>query len=228
MIKRHSYLPAADGDTVIWHYMTVPHSLYLLNRKLLYFSRMDQLEDKAEVLVSDIEKEYWKTRDNDLEEWIAHERKRVFINCWIKSDFELSTMWSAYASCGKGVAIKTTVDRLIKSYNGEKHINILDVDYIDHRKQMVQTRGEAMNALRFFSAKRLFYRPENELRLIYESSQIDEFESFNIPININILIEELRVGPNVEPDVTEMIKTMVHVKGGTFDVKESELLYPRV
>lgn len=201
--------------------------MYLLNRKSLYFSRVDHLEDKAEVLISDIEKEYWRNRlKNDIEPWIERERRRVFINCWIKSEHEISTMWSAYASQGTGVAIKSTVDNLIRSYQGESHISILDVDYIDHRKQTVQPSGERMNTLRFFSTKRIFYNAENEIRLIFESSKENEFDSFQIPIDINILISELRIGPNAKSDMFEMIKTIVPIYGGNFDICQSELLYP--
>lgn len=226
MIERHDYLPAATGDTVIWHYMSVSNFMYLLNRHLLYFSRVDHLEDKAEVLVSEVEKNYWrKILNNDLEPWIHRERTRVFINCWIKSNFEISTMWSAYASQGTGVAIKTTVDRLINSYQGDKHISILDVEYIDHKSQIVQPSGAPINALRFFSTKRLFYEVEHELRLIYESLKPAELDSFQIPIDINTLVEELRVGPNASSDLLEMIKTVVPAKGGIFQVTESELRY---
>ena len=227
MIKRHPYLQAADGKTVIWHYMSVPNFMYLLNRRLLYFSRVDHLEDKAEVLVSEEEKRYWRdVLNNNLEQWIERERKRVFINCWIISPLEISTMWSSYASQGTGVVIKTTVDRLVSSYQGDKHISILNVNYIDHRLQSVQPYGAPDNVLRFFSSKRIFYKDEHEMRLVYESTKPEELASFQIPIDINTLIEELRIGPNAGDDMREMIQTVVHAKGGFFPVRGSELLYP--
>ena len=227
MIERHKYLIAANDDTVIWHYMTIPNFIYLLNQRLLYFSRVDHLEDKAEVLVSDIEKQYWKTLFRiDLDPWIESERKKVFINCWIKSSIELSTMWSAYATHGEGVAIKTTVDRLIRSYTGEALVTILDVNYIDYKNETVQPQGDRINVLRFFSAKRIFYKPEQELRLIYESSKADEFSSFQIPIDIDTLVEELRVGPNANSDILSAIRTLVSAAGCHFPVLNSELLYP--
>ena len=226
MIERHKYLPASSGGTIIWHYMSIPSFLYLLNRKQLYFSRVDRLEDKAEILVSEMEKRYWKeVLQNDLEPWIERERKRVFINCWIKSNVENSTMWSAYAAQGTGVAIKSTVDRLMESYKGDTHISILDVNYIDHRVQPVQIPGKKENVLRYFAAKRIFYEAEQELRLIYESTKVEEFESFQIPIEINSLINELVIGPNVSKDVFDVLKLLIPIKGGTFKVRNSELLY---
>ena len=227
MIEVHKYLKVADGDTVIWHYMPIRHFLTLLNSKHLYFSRVDHLDDKAEVLVSDAERQYWKkVLKIDLGSWVESERKRVFVNCWIKSKMENSVMWSAFASQGNGVAIKTTVDKLIRSYQGDKHVNILDVNYIDHRLQPIQPPDGPINVLRFFSTKRIFYEPEQELRLIYESSKVDEYDFFQIPIDINVLIEELRVGPNTEEDVLDMLRIMVPVKGGSFPVVRSELFYP--
>ena len=226
MIERHKYLPAASVGTIIWHYMSIPSFLYLLNRKQLFFSRVDHLEDKAEILVSDVEKKYWReVLHSDPGPWIERERKRVFINCWIKSNNENSTMWSAYASQGTGVALKSTVERLMNSYEGDTHINILDVNYIDHRIQTVQIPGDVENVLRYFAAKRIFYEAEQELRLIYESPKVDEFESFQIPIDINTLIEELIIGPNVSEDVFEIIKQLIPIKDGTFTVQHSELLY---
>lgn len=227
MIKRHDFLKAAPNDTVIWHYMSVAKFIYLLKHRQLYFGRMDSFEDKAEVLVSDIEKNYWrKELKNNLEPWIEHERKKVFINCWIKSDIEHSTMWSAYASQGTGVAIKTTVDRLIKAYSGEKNITILDVEYIDHKRQTVQPSCLPMNALRYYSTKRIFYEPEHELRLIYETHFENELDFFQIPIDINTLISDLRIGPNTREEVFDMIKTIVPIWGGSFKVLPSESLYP--
>ncbi|MBQ9893466.1 MAG: hypothetical protein IJM35_09975 [Bacteroidales bacterium] len=77
MIERHEYLKAAPDDTIIWHYMSLRNFMYLLNHGQLYFSRVDHLEDKAEVLVSDIEKQYWREAlKNNLDPWIEHERKR--------------------------------------------------------------------------------------------------------------------------------------------------------
>ena len=142
------------------------------------------------------------------------------------SDTEISTMWSAYAHQGSGVAIMTTVGKLIQSYTGDERVSILNVDYIDHREQVVQTSNEPINALRFFAANRIFYKPENEIRLIYESLKENEYEFFQIPVNINTLIKELRLGPNAGDDILEMIRTVVSVKGGVFPVRHSELLYP--
>ena len=226
MIERHKYLPAASGNTVIWHYMSIPRFMYLLNRRKLFFSRVDHLEDKAEILVSEIEKKYWKgILHNDLEPWVERERKRIFINCWIKSNIEISTMWSAYAEQGTGVAIKSTVDRLMGSYEGDTHISILDVNYIDHRVSTVQPPGKVENVLRFFATKRIFYEAEQELRLIYESPNVDEFESFQIPIDINTLVQELIIGPNVSNDYYEIMKLLVSIKGCSFKVLNSALLY---
>ncbi len=227
MINRHKYLPVAPGGTVIWHYMSIEHFLYLLNNRLLYFSRVDHLDDKAEVLVSEIEKQYWNNRYTiDIDQWVSLWRKRVFINCWIKSETELSTMWLAYASQGKGVAIKTTVDKLRSSYKGEKAICILDVNYIDYKKQTVQPAGERINTYRFFSTKRIYYEPEHEIRLIYNPPTIEEMDSFQIPVDINTLIEEVRIGPNATDDVYHAIDDLVKLKGCTFQVLQSELLYP--
>lgn len=227
MIKRHKKLHAANGDTIIWKYMSVSHFLFLITHSLLYFSRVDHLKDKAEILVSNIEKQYWKDRfKSDLDSWIEKERKRVFINCWIKSEIEISTMWDAYASNGEGIAIKSTVNRLINSYQGEEHINILDVNYIDHKKESVHSYGECFNAHKFFSTKRILYWPENELRLIFESQRVDQFESFQIPIHLNTLIQELRIGPNVSREVFESIKKVVSTYNNDFPVLWSELLYP--
>ena len=227
MIKPNRDLPLAPGDTVIWHYMSIEHFLYLLYNRYLYFSRVDHLDDKAEILVSEIEKQYWKKLfRTDINPWVARERKRVFINCWIKSDLENSLMWLAFASLGKGVAIKTTVERLINSYLGKKSITISDVNYIDYKKQTAQPGGEPINVLRFFSTKRHFYEAENEIRLIYESTRIDEMDSFQIPVDINTLIEEVRIGPNATDDVYSAIDDLVRLNGYTFQVLQSELLYP--
>lgn len=226
MIVRHKYLFAPPDDTVIWRYMPMPYFFYLLNQSKLYFSRVDNLEDKAEVLVSEKEKTFWKDiLKDDIDKWVDFERKRVFVNCWIKSNTENSLMWSAYAEQGTGVAIKTSVSRLMKSYNGPECISILDVNYIDHKNQSVQSGDMPINVLRFFSTKRIVYQSEQELRLVFESKKSNDFHSFTIPIDINTLIEEVRIGPNVSQDMIDVIKIFIKAKGYTFKMMSSELFY---
>ena len=53
-----------------------------------------------------------------------------------------------------------------------------------------------------------------------------ELDYFTIPIDINTLIEEIRVGPNAGEDVLKMIQLVVSAKGCLFPVDASELLYP--
>ncbi len=200
--------------------------LYLITQRKLYFARIDQFEDNAEVLVSDKEINYWKKLfGTDIRKWCEQERKRVFINSWIISQKEVSTMWGSYAPKESGVVIKSTVGRLQKSYLEKEPITLLDVRYINHKTQTVQPGGEPINVLRFFSTKRDVYKAENEIRLIYEAPNISDNTSFIIPIDINVLINEVHIGPNASDEFIKMIASETKRLGYDFEVTKSELVY---
>ena len=144
--------------------MTIEKFLSMLTGSSLFLCRCDQFEDKAELLVSDIEREYYNSLTPGFLKSIERLRKRFFISCWIKNENEVSTMWGAFASSSSGIAIKTNIGRLKMCYHGKRELELFDVRYINHKTEMVQPLIDRTNDYYYFITKRQFYRSENECK----------------------------------------------------------------
>lgn len=211
--------------------MSLDKFLFLLINKQLYLSRVDQFSDKAEVLVTQKEVDYWnKSFHLDIKTTCETYRTTIYANCWIKSQNEVSTMWSSYASDKDGIAIRSTVKRLIDSYSGDLSVVIVDVNYIDHHLETVLPSNEPPNGIRFYTTKRLSYKAENEIRLIYDvgaANQNNNNTYHLLPIDINQLIEEIHIAPQAPASFIKDIKSLIKTYGCHALVKGSELLYSR-
>jgi hypothetical protein len=104
--------------------------MFLLERRALWFSRLDTLEDPYEglpprPLIDDMWSSATKAPEADRQDRIdtARHNTRAFgmgrevlaVSCWHASAVESAAMWSLYARMGEGIAIRTTVDRLGQS-----------------------------------------------------------------------------------------------------------------
>lgn len=217
------YFPKLPDDTLIWRYLSIEKFLNLLANRTLFLCRADQFEDKAEVLVSDIERDYYpKAFLNEIEK----NRKRVFISSWIKGKSEVSTMWGAFAPKASGIAIKSSIGRLKKCYTGELNLDLLDVRYIDHSVDVVQP-SDRINIFFFYSAKRLLYQSENEVRVVYFGDRNTEELGKSIPIQVEELIEEIHLGPSAPSWYKSTVELVRRQFGYSFPVKSSDLLYNR-
>jgi hypothetical protein len=58
-------------------------------------------------------------------------KQGLFINCWCISDHELNPMWKAYTETGKGVAIRTTFNKLKKALENSDKIIAKKISYCD-------------------------------------------------------------------------------------------------
>jgi hypothetical protein len=124
-----------------------------------------------------------------------------FINCWIMNKHESYALWKNYLSGGKtGVAIKTNVNKLIKSINickNDEEIFLGKIQYTNFIKGNIEF-------YKLITSKRIYYNYENELRLIIFSEPEFEFldtskqilkSGLRINIDPKILIDEIFISP---------------------------------
>ena len=111
-----------DLDTPVWRYMDMDKFQSLLNEKALYLCRADRLEDRFEGSYSRqqiLDSEDWLTKTGNSQvieterEHRIKDRLTTYINCWCISDCDLDLMWKAYVRNPPGVAIKSSLRRLI-------------------------------------------------------------------------------------------------------------------
>lgn len=204
MYKEHRDFPEVPKQTIIWQYMPLSKFICLLRERMLYFNRVDNFKDKTECTLTAIDKKIFRyTKDADW--YWERERKLHFISCWVESDYELALMWDTYGK--DGVAIKTSVGDLINSLavDTEHYQYMARVKYIDEQIGSSQEMGSPLNFLKIPLSKRKFYEQEKEIRLLYSSSEVCDQKGICFPIDINCMINEVRVYPNAPHYFLEVV-----------------------
>jgi hypothetical protein len=99
----------------VWRYMSFGRFVWMLKRKALWMSRVDQLNDAWEGVLGAGE---------------APVDRRIFVNCWTAQNSESHAMWSIYCSSREGVAVQTTLSKLRTSVG---QFPVLPVKYVNAR-----------------------------------------------------------------------------------------------
>lgn len=207
MIKTHKDLLQPNDSDIIWHYYSFAQFLYLVEYSKLHFTRADKFDDKWEVLITDKDAAYYSIPIESIPNIRDREAKRIFVNCWTRSEHELSLMWKAYTSDKEGIAIKSTVQKLKECYNGPDTIYVSPVKYIDRKVDSAQPAEKILNTFWFSITKRKVFEQEKELRLVYDAeTERDEYE---ISINYKELIQGVYVAPNAELWFVKLLKKLL-------------------
>ena len=177
----------------------------LLDKKALFFSRIDRLSDnfegsytradiedrnkplneETEKVIKSIWPSYDREREIELHSQInKDERKIFFINSWHINDHESAAMWKLYLTSDDGVAIQSTFNGFCKSVIEEyRTIWIGKVKYIDYERDTIPKD----NSLKVFLHKRKSFEYEKELRAIAQPLDPE----LNYPHHINEAIERI-------------------------------------
>lgn len=185
--NEHPVFETPVGETKIWRFMDVCKYLAFIQSSSLYFSRADRLGDSFEGSYPEkniIQRNRYLDQldcGNQMLESVNVVRKNesrfMFINCWHMNEYESLAMWQLYANNGQGIAIQSTVDRLITSLSiSEDPIQIGKVKYIDYRYDSIN-EWDTFSA---FLAKRLAYIHEQEVRAIIWKPPISYSGGLNV------------------------------------------------
>lgn len=247
--KNHQFLPGFEvrEDVAIWRYLDPEKLLSLLETRSLYFASAKQFADKFEGSISHPHVEHRKKANqhafgSDFDfirktESFATKAfqeltRLVKISCWHQNDFESAAMWELYLRDGKGVVIRSTVERLARSIGeyriqpqfGAENIWLGAVKYIDFDRDQLKP-----GMLDRFFFKRKSFCHENEfraaisLRLAEEHGvQVPEDGVF-VPVDLVQLIEEIRIAPQLDQSFAEEIKRVLKKHGLKVETKQSDL-----
>ncbi len=136
MYREHSICEIPSLNTKVWRYMSFERLTQLIKSSSLYFCRIDKLGDQMEDIIPKVTVSWWENQIssgrypnqtiNSLHKYINYLQKDIrrisIVNCWQISDYESSTMWSAYGKNNKGVAIQSTVGGLINCFNNSSEV----------------------------------------------------------------------------------------------------------
>jgi hypothetical protein len=246
MFKEHHLFRAPENpNTEIWRYLDFTKFVSLLDRKALFFIRGDKLSDKFE---GSLPKKSIKKRAQALEILPDKERaimlrtmpkvfqqirENIFINCWSKGVFESAAMWNIYLKSDEGVAIQSTYKKLKESFSKCTTHDVLigEVKYIDYENEYFPSD----NMFYPFLHKRKSFEHEQEIRAIIfiikggvfesnENSEIKKYETgIYVPIDIDILIENIFVSPKAEPWFRELVESVIKNYHINKNVRQSSL-----
>lgn len=248
--KRFYEIP--EGSSILWRYMDISKFMSLLQSKSLYFARSDTFEDPYEGAKGTIENvSRWNSyyygfcnhairsaveqgiapskSDQEYEEQVnnlyhqiktaSNERNHIFISCWHENQNESEAMWKLYAkdreSC---IAIQTTFKRLYLAIDRDPDIHIGRVNYIDYNEKFAPFGYEA------FFCKRKSFDYEHEVRMLFNSLDLKESLGIYVPVNFDILIENIYVSPTSANWFKDVVQDILDKYGLEKEVKKSSML----
>jgi hypothetical protein len=113
--------------------MDVLQFLTMLEQHALYFALLQEVDDIWEAALSKRLTATLIRSAPDMTARYAVFRKTFAINCWHENRSESVAMWSLYTTEGHGIAIQSTVGRLMESFRSNaRAVNIGRVFYEDH------------------------------------------------------------------------------------------------
>jgi hypothetical protein len=249
MYKEHPvFLAPEDENIEIWRYMDFTKFVSLLDKRSLYFCRVDKLGDPFEGSLTEMNVkarndflvEYWKgkIKNQQLAELMEREpkfndkaRQTIFVNCWYMSEYESAAMWKLYLKSNEGIAIQSTYKKLKESFdkNSKDDIYIGRVKYIDYSSEVIPR-------VNFFSAamhKRKSFEYERELRAMIWDTVIlgnimgSDKESYKVGkyvgCDLEVLINKVYLGPETPDWFGELVRSLLKKYRLRIEVERSKL-----
>ncbi len=227
-----------DNDT-LWRYMSFEKFANILATRSLFFTRADKYDDKFEGYIPEAIMRYYGSPNIRID---PNLRQYIMCNCWHKGTEESMAMWDKYHLRNSGIAIKTTMRKLMDSLPDEPNIFIGKVDYevestenqnpIDMHENM--SPESLLHYLYFYKRKPFEY--EHEVRAIIDIASVQRDDSYEfgrlLEINVETLIDKndknskVIVSPHADEWITSTLELVVRQCGFRFPVSRSQLLDP--
>jgi hypothetical protein len=236
------FIQPADPSTKIWRYMSLTKFIWILQKKVLYFSRSDCLGDPFEGHYSRItaasEEEFVSRQLTDeafakrpgAEKMLRDQfkntilniseiKKFVFVNCWHINKNESPAMWKLYAWHQESVCIQSTYRALAHLLPDECFLG--KVNYVDYDGAYI----DVQNVLNFITYKRTTFVHEQELRAVIWAPilQSPGDRSFIVGIDTDQLIQNVYVSPDSGPLLEDIVRQLVITYGLTASVRKSDV-----
>ena len=195
-------------DEPLWRYFRAERFVTALTSKTLYFSSARQFEDPFEgavaVLPYDARVDPRYAQRDFGDHAFEQLRRLTKISSWHRADYESDAMWKLYAATRKGVAVRTTTERLrqgllpfrLAPTYGEEVPYWGPIRYVDlHRERLRASMEE-----RFFYKHRAF-EWEREFRVAISVRMAEEFavqvpeNGIEVPFEPAVVFESVYLGP---------------------------------
>jgi len=205
MVEEHpAFEPPEDRDAPIWRFTDLAKFLSLLVRRDLYFHRADLQEDPFEGAI-------WKLYGQDTKRvpdlpsaarrWLDD---GVFVNSWHCNAHESMAMWKIYGAEASGIALRSTYNRLIRSFEGaQAPIHVGVVRYQDFDERAPPQDDDWLP----FMHKRKAYEYEQELRAVTTCGD-EEATGVYVGVDLGELVERVVLAPGTPEWVLELARDL--------------------
>lgn len=218
-------------DQKLWRYMDFTKFMSILDKEEIFFPRADKFSDKFEgtfpkanremrdsILENNLGSLRQQSITQNMDELFKKFREYVMINCWHMNEYESAAMWDLYVGGNEGIAIQSSFDSLVKSFEHcPQKIRFGKVEYRDFNKEPVNID----NPIDMFIYKRKSFEHEREIRAMHilpfekdEDGWVDlEAKSpvehgLGISCDIRVLIERIYISPTAPPWFEELVRSM--------------------
>ncbi|PJE39455.1 MAG: hypothetical protein CUR32_12255 [Flavobacterium sp.] len=224
-------------------YIDINKFISLISTRKLFFSRIDEMEDKFEGTLPTMNRKLIENWYNNInkdpladnisvdDEVASHfemfEKYKKFctISCWNKYNSETYALWKIYSDINKGIMIKTNIKNIIGAFqNTEDKVLMSEVKYVDHEKDTIEDGSIHLPLL----YKNMAYEYEKELRLMYQYEIVDLSKpplekGKYIDVDIDKLIGEIIISPYAPEWFFDNIKSLLEKYSIDKPVKYSKL-----
>jgi hypothetical protein len=224
-------------DEPLWRYFKTERFLDFLKTGNLYFSSARQFQDPFEGAVAVIPPGF--PTDPRYAEPEHHERafealrRLTKISCWHRARYESDAMWQLYAGSWKGVAIRTTPERIatstkpfrLKPEYGEEDLWAGSIKYVDLLKERL-----SISTMAQFWHKHMAFSWEQEFRLAISLRMAEEYgvsvpdEGIFVQFDISSLVDKIYLGPSLSTTDAEAVRKSATELGIEDRIRVSSLL----
>lgn len=195
-------------DEPLWRYFQPERFLAALQSRTLYFASarqfVDPFEGSVAVLPHDTPVDPRYSQLEGFDRAFEELRRLTKISCWHRAEYESDAMWKLYAATRKGVAVRTSTERLRRAllpfrlapHYGEEEPYWGAIRYVDLHRERLRVSMER----RFFYKHRAF-ESKREFRAIISVRMAQEFgvavpeEGIEVGFDPAILIEAVFLVP---------------------------------
>lgn len=213
-----------EQDYIIVKYLDVIRYISLLQRRSLFFCRLDKLEDQFEGTTAKMNRQvrYMNYHFQSTKGYIApmtHEEilKKVeeqyehdnnikgltCVNCWNKFTNESAALWKIYSNFKNGIMLKSSISQLVNSLeSSEEEIQLTEMVYFDYNKFYMPDGNSNYplihkhEAYNYEQEVRLIYTRIPETGWVYDWSKEEVIEGIYIKADIDKLISEIVISPD--------------------------------
>ncbi len=217
MYRRNVQFPGPGNTAVVWRYMPFVAFVDLLQRRKLFFTRLEKLADPYEGFYSpEIRPALeWKVPKAVVRAAEKFSRRNYCVSCWHENEDESAAMWSIYSS-SDGIAVRSTVRRLKDALEEEgRDVFIAKVRYS-------ALTAPAASPLAY---KRKSFEHEKEVRIwcLEPSRQDGQEHGTYVSVDLATLIEAVFISPTAGHWVTEVVQSTLNLHGCGVTAVQSKL-----